>query len=384
MDNDKITYHCAGCGTEFRTRSKYYKGIYICPECRKKDFKVVMKCSVCGADVPVVWNTIKVTKDDKIWRCKKCNDEFRDNSTRMKLFYANMTPEQRAINSENRKKGWKKRWEDGTGDRQIEAMKKGRAEWYNSLTEEEKHEEWKHREAGRQKWWNSLTKEEIESNRIMLREELAKFKKSLSEEELKKFYDYVFKRLREGNEKYWDEMTHDQYRDMKLEHAKKLREERESHPDAPLPKSLMFTEVEFKNMLNINKLNYIVQCPSVKLDERFEEKFPVNPVTGTNLVDPTHLWDFLVRTYSGDVFIDIDGSVHKTNPNVINNDLKRPYQTDGNMAFAIQCLDDNIDGNHIAINVTTGEKMLVKDLLSMLQAMNNLKRLDISIKDFKL
>lgn len=395
-------YRCIGCGKEHLAEEGLYpKDQWVCLNCRKKKIPIMMTCSVCGTEFPIQFVTFTMSKGDKEWRCRKCNDIYRNELyqskpqeekdafvakqiANTKAYYANMTSKQRAANYENRKKGWKKQHENGKAKAHLEAMKKGRAEWYNNLSEEEKQSQLEKREVGHQKWLNSRTKEEIEANSIMLREELEKFKKSLSEEELKNFYDYVYKRLREGNEKYWEEMTHDKYRDMRLDYAKKLREERESNPDAPLSKLLMPTEVEFKNMLNINKLNYIVQCPSVKLDERFEEKFPVNPVTGTDLVDPTHLWDFLIRTNNGDVFIDIDGSVHKTNPNVVNNDLKRPYQTDGNMAFAIQCLDDNIDGNHIAINITTGEKMLVKDLLLMLQAMNNLKRLDISIKDFKL
>lgn len=380
------TYYCIGCGKEHTADDVFPDNQWVCTNCRKNKIPIFLKCTVCGRKFPVQFETYMINKDKSDWRCRACNDAYRkalydakpqsdkDNfvekqKARIKKYYQSLEndPEKKLKNKENRKKGWEKRREDGTAEHCLEAMKEGRAKWYESLSEEEKLEYWLGREKGRSEWWNSLTKEEQDKHMQAARDGISKYVANLSEEE----YIAHFANLRNANKEYWDNMTPEKYIQEKVEFAKNIRKKKDNDPTVSLSIQSTPTEIEFANMLNIAKINHIMQYPSIEVHPEFRTRFTKNPATGSDLVDPTHLWDFFVKTNKGNVFIDIDGSVHKNNPFVISNDTKRPYQTDGLDAYVIQAYDDTIGPDNTVVNIKTEEQTTVSGLIALLKAMNN-------------
>ena len=101
---------------------------------------------------------------------------------------------------------------------------------------------------------------------------------------------------------------------------------------------------------------------------KFKEIFNYNIQTGTQYVSPFHKWDFMLETKIGNIFIDIDGSIHDEDQTdyVVTNyvkdkvlmseienfyDSKRPYQTDNLPAYILQCFNDEISLDDKIINV---------------------------------
>lgn len=137
------TYKCINCHRTITTDKEYPDGQWVCTECSKKGVKIQMTCSVCGKKFPIQFNTWRLKKGDHVWRCRRCNDDYRNSLyeakspeekaefvakqvARTKAYYANMTDEERAKNSQNRKDGWKKRYDSGSAVNSLLAMKEGR------------------------------------------------------------------------------------------------------------------------------------------------------------------------------------------------------------------------------------------------------------------
>lgn len=383
----KITYHCLGCGRQWITEDVYPDNQWLCTDCRKKKIPIQMTCSVCGTKFPMQFGTYLLKRSkNPIWRCRRCNDDYRNqcfqNKTpeqraaftakqqeNMKRYYESMTAEEKAKNKLNRSKGWDKRREEGTADHALEAMKIGRAEWYNSLSDKEKIAYWKIREDGRSKWWNGLTKPEQDAHMSIAHKAISTWLQGKTDDELIEH----FSNLRLGNQKYWEEMTPEKYREQCIETALSLKEMKDMYPDMIPMKKLTDTELEFSNMLKSFKLPYTSQYPSVKIHPDFTKVFSKNPLTGSDRINPSHLWDFLIRTESENVLIDIDGSVHSNSDAIKFNDTKRPYQTDGLRAYIIKCPNDKLSKDNKVINIKNGSEMEVDQLFALLSILNDKK-----------
>ena len=391
---EKYHYKCINCDRTLTTSQKYPDGQWVCTNCRKLKIPIYLTCTVCGKKFPVQFDTYRLNKDKTDWRCRRCNDDYRNSvyqakspeekakfkesqAAHMKAYYANMTDEERAKNHENRKKGWVKRYERGTAESSLEAMQEGRAKWWNSLNDEEKLHYWNFLNDGRIKWLESLSSSEREAYVRMIGEKSKESWNNLSEEEYKKRVD----KLRMNNQKFWDNITPEEYQRMEVDIAMKLRDFKDSNPNAAPAIELTKTETEFANLLNLNGLGYIPQYPNIKIHPEFNDKFKINEATGSNLISPIHIWGFVVKTKSGDVLIDIDGSIHDPANNPINrfNDSKRPYQTDGMISYVVSCPDDRLDPNNGAINVSNGSEMSLYSLIQILKFMDG----KISKKDLK-
>lgn len=399
---EKYHYKCLNCDRTLTTDQQYPDGQWVCTNCRKLKIPIYLTCTVCGKKFPVQFDTYRLKKDKTDWRCRRCNDDYRNSVyqskspeekakfvesqiARTKAYYANMTDEERAKNKFNRSMGWKKRWEKGTAESSLEAMKEGRAKWWGSLSEEKKIQQWEYMNEGRIEWWNTISDEDKDAYlRIIGLRSKKSWDKLTPEERLART-----KPLRDGCKEYWKGLSvdmdkYDEWRAKFSEGYRKYKDSINPHTGNAKPSKI---ETEFMNQLHLYKINYIFQYPNKNIHPDFHKLFPINPVTKATFVDPIHMWDFVLKTKHGDVLIDLDGSIHmhetyrtvhrytKVEYSIYEynkfNDTKRPYQTDGLPAYAIICPDDKLLPTCEVINITTGEKQSFQTFIVYLQGLDD-------------
>ena len=381
----KHHYSCIGCGKEYNTYKEYPHG-WICVDCRKTA-KITLKCSECGSDFQVNWDTYRMKDPNIPWRCRSCNDKYRNalydakpeeekkafvarQAARTKKYWANLSDEARSADSERRKDLWKERKENGEGQKILDAMKEGRANWWNSLTDDQKKHQWDYMNDGRALWWESLSQEERDLHMSFPHKGFTAWFNSLSEERQREFMEPIH----DGNKKFWDGMSPEQFQRMRFEFCKGYRECADETGITPTTAVPNKNESAFIGRIMPTGIKYMYQYPSLELHPEFNQRFQSNMVTGGDLVDPYHFWDFVLLTRDGKVLVDVDGSVH--NPARVTtgytkfNDSKRPYQTDGLPAYIIQCYDDNLTDNTPVEDVATGKKMTLQQWIGIIKWMN--------------
>ncbi len=378
-----INYNCIGCGKVLST-SFYYPYGWICTNCRKT-VKLKIPCSVCGKDVEVKWDTFKMKEPDIPWRCRRCNDDYRNQvyenrsdeykkafkerqAANTKKYWDNLSKEDKEKDSNRRKDLWKDRKENGDADRLLSIMKKGRKDWWNSLMEDDKEAQLKRLNDIRNAWWESLSQEEKGKHMKIAHEVMQDKWDSMSQEERL----IQMKNMHDGNQKFWEEMTPEKFRKWRVENNIKMKELKDKTPGECIDRDPTNTENSFMNIIRINQLDFKFQYPSVMVHPDFLDKFKVNPITGSELVDPTHVWDFAIQIGEEKILIDIDGSVHNDNNEyTIWNDGKRPYQTDEYQAFVISCPDDKLTSNSQVTNIKNNNKMSFDAFIAYLKFTRN-------------
>ena len=393
----KHHYNCIGCGKDYNTYKEYPDG-WICLDCRKTA-KINVKCSVCGATVPVKWDTYRMKDPSIPWRCRACNDKYRNDlyeakpeeekkafvasqANRSRAYWANLSDEEREKDSLRRKKLWEERKLSGEAQRILDAMHAGHDRWYESLSPEERYQRWCFMDSGRDVWWSGLTPEQKAEHMKHPHEGFRIWFQSLSEEAKRDFMGPLW----EGNRKFWGNMTKADYQAWRIAFNKGYQEYIRRVDPKGRNVEPNKNEVEFMDRMKMANIEFIFQYPSVQVHPDFNKLFPNNPVTGADLVDPTHMWDFLLQTRDGDVLVDVDGSMHfkdtysKIHPYTQKeyreldykqfNDSQRPYQTDGLPAYAVLCYDDRLTDQTAVVNITTGEKQTFYQWLSCMQFRN--------------
>lgn len=145
---------------------------------------------------------------------------------------------------------------------------------------------------------------------------------------------------------------------------------------------------ELNLMIYLDKYNikYKYQSFNTIIHPDFSKLFPINPITGSNYVNPHHKWDFRLFTKDSEVLIDIDGSIHAHPSYSITHpftkiryqlldyykfkDSQRPYQTDNLPAYVILCYDNNLTDDTLVIDLITNSTIDFKTFLSILICMN--------------
>ena len=403
-ENMKIQYKCLGCGKIYNTYKIYPNGIWICLKCRDNT-KVPIICSVCGSTFEVEWNTYRMKDPNIPWRCRSCNDKYRNilyenkseeekqkfidqQRKRSKSYWNNLSEKEKEQDSQRRKELWKKRYENGNASRILNAMKEGRSNWWNSLSDEEKVHQMESANNGRKIWFDHLSDEELKEWKSMIAfySKLQWSKLDINERTTR------MKNIHKGNKEFWEEMmkNKNKYHEWYLKQVKGYREYRETVDPKNENIQPNKNEKSFIDILNKNGLEYYFQYPNIIIHPDFDKIFPNNPITKSDLVSPFHNWDFLVRTLDEDVFIDIDGSIHfhdsysrihpytKVKYRILDaskfNDSQRPYQTDGLMAYAVLCYDDNLTMDTPVKNINTGDIMPFSALIALLNFMNMKKK----------
>lgn len=380
---------CLNCGKPNANGNNrdWEDGIWLCLDCRKIA-KVPVKCTVCGAEFGVRWDTYRMKDPSKPWRCRKCNDKFRrevydakspeekgafvaSQTARSKAYWANRSEEEIKADSERRKKLWEKRF--ATGDLSaLSGLVAGREKWWNSLSDEEKQARWEILNEGRDKWWNTLSPEEKEAHMKYPHEGWKDMYDAFTEEER---IEFMYP-LHQGRRKFFDNMTDEEYDNWYKQTMKGVQAHYDSMTEIDNK-----PEADFANKMNAIGVEYKWQYPSTVKHPKFDEYFHENPIIGKSW-NPYHFWDFMVKTKNGNILVDIDGSHHFVKVGVFQvngfdvgryhllKDSQRLYQTDGMDAYVIQCKDDILVDTTPVVNVKTNEELTFKDLITRIQWMN--------------
>ena len=244
----------------------------------------------------------------------------------------NWSEEKKIIVRKNQSIGQKKRWDavndnykkefgklvsNGMSHDGIIRSKTARANWYNSLSKKEQLEYMQACFNGRNNRYNNLTLDDF------------------IKEELKQAIN-------------WNNKSNDE----KLDNIKE---------DG--------TEYQFLQLLEKNNINYEYQYYNIIIHPDFYKLFSFNPYNKSGYTSPFHRWDFMIKLYNKNIFIDIDGSHHdltklnydayyeRLNKNInmadqqLFHDSLRPYQTDNYNAYIVKCYNNKINDNTLVLDI---------------------------------
>jgi hypothetical protein len=330
-----------------------------------------------------------LTEGNKQWWDSLTEEERKlkvDNlQEKCKQYWDSLSDEERKLHSDKILEYWNKLSEEEMV-RKLQPLIDGKTQYWNSLTDEEKK---LHSDKSKQ-WWGLLSDEE----KITYSEKHKQYWNSLTDEE-KKLHSDKSKQwwgLLSDEEKkliinkirsWWNSLTNNEYNDWD-----RKRHEGYNNYFTNLDSYITKTEIQFKQQLDLLKFSnqiqdYEFQYVSQIIHDNFNELFPINPVTSSN-VSPYHKWDFIIiRNDGSKVLVDIDGSIHDPNKadyevtsydgfkiNIIDiikfNDSKRPYQTDGYESYIILAYDDNVSDDTKVLSLQTNDIITVKDLLVLI------------------
>ena len=204
-----------------------------------------------------------------------------------------------------------------------------------------------------------------------------KYMDSLPEEEKQRRSEMTSKQMTERNAK----MTHEEY----VDYATKVRNTMMANRDYSIKMSK--PEMAFRDALTDNFIRYEYHSANAEIHPEFFKLFPDNPITGSRFVNPYHFWDFKLFTDAGEIFVDVDGSIHwytketvvhpqsgkeyKQVDNIQFKETQRKYQCDDLQAFAIKMPDDKLTGDTEVINIRTEEKIKFSEFINKLKLMDN-------------
>ncbi len=366
---------------------------------------VYTKCARCGKPLEIKYGSYRRNKDPNHY-CKKCNgerekeriaslsDEEREafrkkKSESVKAGWANQSEEMKQKVSKMRKEDWKK---ESRQKIQAELL---RRRWDNA-TDAEKQAQAEKLGKGRDKFWGNEENRKIYS-------ELARERWYQYPEEIRA---KVLAAAKEGSTNYWNNLSDEEKQraiEKRSASSKKYwanlsQEDRDKHFKRISNSLIEYfnnldrfpnkNEAAFIDYLNKNNLKFDRNYMNTTKHPDFDKLFAINEVKPGSMVLWFHKWDFIIYGIDTKVLVDIDGSIHdpKSSANMVHDkqgnffklsdyiefkDAQRPYQTDGLEAYVIQCYDDNLIDKTPVTRITTGEKMNVKQLISIL-AWNNM------------
>lgn len=321
---------------------------------RKIDQKYPVKCEDCGIEYLVGYKTFKKSSSHL---CKKCNGMRRVEDLKKGNIKYFSNPDNVKNHSTICKKIWEDRPEEFKKDRinnlKIIGEKYRDSVDFSSIISTRAKEYYKNPEnrknlSEKQKaHWNKLSKDE----RKIAMLHLIKYWDNINDEELDKWY--------------------------------------KSHLDGMIESDALLkgpTENIFCNDLDnipllTKKVKYKWQYRSQIKHPDFDKLFPFNKVTGGKFVNPYHIWDFIIYSESGNILIDIDGSIHNTGPGIVKysneeniefsdlikfNDSQRPYQTDGLEAYIIRSYNNKLEDNTEVLVLKDNSIISYKTLLSII------------------
>lgn len=422
-DKELVKCTCIDCGIEYEiTRGRFRRikdGNYRCKPCMKKwhDAEVTKTWANKTAEEMNVINNKKTeawnNKSDEE-RAKQMhgtrsyfhnlNDEEREEiskqrSENAKAYYTNRSEDQSIRHSENISKAMKSyysRLDEDELNNRMEKIHDGWNRWWNSLSKEEQDFEMSLVHQGHEEWWESLSKDERKSRTDNLMKYYFNWYNNLSSEELdklrlqssvnsKKYWDSLSDEerlkavipLRKGYDAWWESLSH-QEKEFQLD--KQWAGIIETYNPRP-------SELEFIDLLKIEKLNFECQYRSKEIPENFYEKYAINPITNS-FVSARHTWDFIIHTKNRSVLVDIDGSIHDSistefaNLTIYNGkkinlkdsvdfyDNQRIMKTDGMDAYVIKCYTDKLNMDDKVINIKTKEEMTLRSFIALLNSYN--------------
>ncbi len=300
------------------------------------------KCDVCGTLFKLKYDTWRKSKN-AIRRCFPCNQAYRHS-------LINNLPEDEREAYYRRKnyaisKGWNSRSEEA---KEITSQK-------------------------RIEMWANRSKEEMDAIRSHRKDVWA------NRDPEKK--DKIIEALTRGREEYHETLTLEKAQLSYLKRALSFNCARISDKELSEPPNQI--ESEFINMLTNRGLKYIFSWYNTQIHEDFNKLFDSKNPAGVKNNNPYHKWDFLIKLKSGDILVDIDGSIHgpkNTGTITLWNDKKcllkeiidyqdsqRPYQTDGLKAYVIKAHYDIISDDSEVLGLHDNSKQPLRSFLTILE-----------------
>lgn len=356
--------YCPECSGKRRTKTDEEKAESL-RKCRERDAIrdaeiVEVECGRCHKMFTLTRGRIRRRPKDKPNICPECWNNHR------KEFLSEEVLESKKLKTQT---AWKNK-----SDEEVKAIMDGRRETYAKMSPERLAEISNNRSIAMKKVAAARPAEEIIRLSKISSENMTRYWKNLSPEKreerrLKSLAtrEEASKRLK----KVWEDISLEEYEDFSLKrslgHEKKARFRSKS-------------EVIFSDLLSLNEIPHQIGYSSRFKDERFNELFPENPVTGAKRISPYHLWDFRIMTIP-DILVDIDGSIHTAKSykgtgvdgrtyeavdDHIFRDSMRPYQTDGKMAFSVYMPRNKIDKDTVVTNIVTGDTMSIDEFIAFL------------------
>lgn len=269
-----------------------------------------------------------------------------------RVAWQNISDERKAERSRLLSEKQKLRWKNmdrAERDRIIKTLRDAYDNWFTNLSDEEKMIYNSRLQRDHERWQNNVSSERKEE---------------------------IYSRVSATMKKVWSNKTDDEIFEWERRWIEGMRNKTLS-PDTT-------TESDFMNILNRIGANYEIHWFNEIKHPEFDSLFKNNPIKNSLFTIPYHQWDFKINSLNNTILIDIDGSIHdpsKTDYDIATrsygkvslkditefNDSKRPYQTDGYNAYIIQCFDDVLTDSNPVINVVTGEKMTVNELMALIK-----------------
>lgn len=405
---------CIDCGSERSMSLSYYNTYYInqrkgyrCPKCYKKwrkenwykemDDEKRSKISAKRSELSKkVWNDMSDSKKNDIYnraastRMNRSEEQKAATKDKIQTTWKNKSDEEKALHSHIRSVNSHQFW-DNLSDEDYNAlcakMSDAQRKYFDSLTEEQRLIRAKILRESSQYVWNNMSDEEYQQRIMEMSESRKSEWNNATPEELAE----RIKHISEGRKRYWESLSDEQKAGIGKQHSKWWKSlSKEAFQKGCLEVAIELNSRSNTSVSNENKnelalklqlefygLNFNTQYYNTKIHPDFNNLFPVNPESGSELLNPYHPWDFIVHTLDGDVLIDVDGSIHDRGPFVSSikfNDSKRPYQTDNMPAYAVLTYNDDMNINTPVKNICTDEMMTLKELLTILTFMNSSKK----------
>ena len=326
---------------------------------------------------------------------KSKEDRYKKIGQSMKSTWASYNKEERQHRIANAKSGIHNMSSEAKARRSERSSKATRQVMSNLSDDERKSRSVKISNANRRRYAEMSEEKRCEiGNHISVglnarsAEDKAKSNKQRSESLSRTIANMSSEELAERNQRvqeWWDNLTPEEFQKWKANQASGYSKYIENLSIVPNS-----NEQALMNYFNANKLTYDFQSLNTSIHPDFTTLFPFNPVTGSIFINPYHKWDFRVKTLSGDVFVDIDGSIHFNESYISKHpstgaeynlldyykfkDSQRLYQTDGLPSYVVLCPDDQVTPNTVVRNLYTDEKMTLQSFLVILQWMNMSKK----------
>lgn len=410
----KVTVTCQDCGCQFEiSRSRHYKIMasdnptFRCKPCYKywrknvwynelpeeKRNELSSKRSELSKGV---WANMSEEKKEETNQKKSATrinhtDEWKaDVRERVQNTWQNKSNEEKLLYSESCREHTQAFW-DGLDELGLNEMRAKMAEaqriYNESLTEEEKAARAERIANSNRAYWANLSDEE----RALVFQIRSEAQKKQWTEKSDESRNYIISRLVAGRIDWWNSLSEEEKIQYGLRHKtefwdKMTKEEFREWSRIALTSwnGSPGSEVEFRfsDILRANRVPFETQWVNQHVHPRFDELFPINPITGSDKVSPYHIWDFKLNCRNGTILIDIDGSIHspqRCSDLVTKNgikfvlrddiefrDSKRPYETDGLPAYAVGALNDKITDETPVVDLKTGEIMSFKSLMAII------------------
>ena len=351
----KYHYKCLNpdCNKEINT-NKYYPYGWICSKCAKI-IPLTVQCCDCKNPTIISWDVYRQKYPKDEYRCKDCFIKLQKKNGKSR--WDNISKKDRQNYMQPCRVGLSKLTKEDklNSNKKISISMKS---FLNTLSYEEKLNRVKPANDGNKIKFSNLSKEEIDNLMSFAWNGHQQWFDNLSDIELSEHNNKISLSLI----KFVNNQTYDDF--IKIKYTEAINCNLKNVKDYN-KEDYTNTEWIFKEILEKYKIEYRYQYYNLQIHPNFNKLFPTNPFSKRGnrdgYVSPYHQWDFLIKLYNKDIFVDIDGSIHdfnkiKDNDSFVKSythfsDQQRLYQTDNYNAYIVKCYNNKINDNTLVLDI---------------------------------